>query len=443
MSIKNGFIVKPVGFNDIGNTLNDTTYNIQHLCRNVNINKWSLHKPVVFPNKLGELTEAEYQSVDYGLEPVVIDNANPGVAMNLINHVNAHGGVDWDYIRPTGGAASPFRIADFIGYQHSRQPWFNLQLGVEQGNYAYVSPGQSITVEQDADIDIGWLRQNMQTFKNIGGNLGCSGVFVYKEGMTASNDYHLFCAFRSLRNLNGRSNFVVGIPSDWPEGKYLVVPCIAYFPYGLPSKIADLTDSTGSYNYVFFRGTADAAEQNPPRYMFSRIAQLYPLPCKPGKIQVSSGANNASIDIIVNLVTTAGTYGITTTATTYNGKSAWLVKMWGDIKIAMRSGLTTYTPQSVQIWLDVPNCTNAGGFTLNNGKPYKSASVRNTTGVTTTTTSSNPITFYLVEGEFDPHRFGWYDGTDPSNPVFHCAYIPYTKTTASGGTSSGVFSVLD
>lgn len=447
MSIQNGIITKPIGFNDVATTLNDTTYQIPHMCLNVNINKWSLHKPVVYPNKLGELTEAEFQSVDYGLEPVVMTNANPGLALNLVNHVNAKGSVDWNYIRPTGGASSPFRISDFIGYQHNRNPWFNLQLGVEQGSYAQVTQGHSITVEQDADIDIGWLRQNMSTFKNLGANLACSGVFVYREGMTASNDWCMYCAFRSFQNLNGRSNFVVGIPSNFPTGKYIVVPAIAYFPSGMPSKLANLTDSTGSYNYVFFQGTSDAETQTPPKYMLSRVERLYPLPCIPGKIQVFAQNDpnfNVSNYFIVSMPTTAGTYGVTTTKTTYNGKTAWMVKVWGNVVVSMTSSAPSGLSPSVTVTLNLPNCTAQGGFNKDaSNRPTKALSVTKTSPATISTTSGSPITFYLVEGEFNANTFGWYETDASGNQTFRCAYLPYTKQAQGGTAISSVFSMLD
>lgn len=77
------------------------------LCTHANINKWSKYKPVRFP-KDGELTEAEWKSTNYGLGSGTTGDVYSG--------------------KPIGGSISPFRISDFVGYNHDAKPPVSVEI---------------------------------------------------------------------------------------------------------------------------------------------------------------------------------------------------------------------------------------------------------------------------------------------------------------------------
>lgn len=74
----------------VKNTLGAGTNDVGSLCIHKNVNKWSKYKPNY---------EADREFFSFFL--------------------NEHG--FWDYVRPTGGAAHPYRLGDFRGYDHKAQ----------------------------------------------------------------------------------------------------------------------------------------------------------------------------------------------------------------------------------------------------------------------------------------------------------------------------------
>ena len=75
-----------VGSNDVGT-----------LCSSTKINKWSKWKPISIAKVTG-LTESDLQSANYGLSIPAADS-DDGTYLSQT----------WGYIKPTGGANSPYR----------------------------------------------------------------------------------------------------------------------------------------------------------------------------------------------------------------------------------------------------------------------------------------------------------------------------------------------
>lgn len=94
MSLPNDKISIPMVASELGTNEND----LGRLCTHLNINKWAKYKPVIHPST-GILTAEQLKSTSYGI-----------------------GSADGTYARPTGGANSPFRLSDFIGYNHDAKP---------------------------------------------------------------------------------------------------------------------------------------------------------------------------------------------------------------------------------------------------------------------------------------------------------------------------------
>ena len=102
----------------VANELGVSTHNVGELCTSSNINKWSLHKPVSRAVDHG-LTEDDWKDVNYGFN--IIQYTNWGNFRNASTK-------EWNYIRPAGTSASPYRLGDFRGYDQNAECPFLLQL---------------------------------------------------------------------------------------------------------------------------------------------------------------------------------------------------------------------------------------------------------------------------------------------------------------------------
>lgn len=102
----------------VANELGVSTHNVGELCTSSKINKWSLHKPVSRGVNHG-LTEDDWKDVNYGFN--IVPYSNWGNFRNASTK-------EWGYIRPTGTAASPYRLGDFRGYDQNAECPFLLNL---------------------------------------------------------------------------------------------------------------------------------------------------------------------------------------------------------------------------------------------------------------------------------------------------------------------------
>lgn len=117
MSIENGIIIKPVSIADVQTATGCHSKNdVGGLCTSDAINKWAKYKPVSRP-VLRPLTEEERKGTGgtgeyYGLQCTLTQIT---ISPELHN-------VGFEYIRPTGGISSPYRLSDFDGYDHAAEP---------------------------------------------------------------------------------------------------------------------------------------------------------------------------------------------------------------------------------------------------------------------------------------------------------------------------------
>ena len=95
----------------VGNAIGISSKDVGTLCSSPTINKWSKHKPVIYPAI--STTGNWWKAVDgnCGLSITEYSNIN-----NLVTAIT--NGVTWNYNKPTGGASSPYRLGDFRGYAH-------------------------------------------------------------------------------------------------------------------------------------------------------------------------------------------------------------------------------------------------------------------------------------------------------------------------------------
>lgn len=109
----------PVSFTDVQNALGVSYIDLAALCTASTINKWAKYKPVVYPSVSdsndgkGTVINTSTTKQMYGLNvPITSDPFT----------VYKNGGGEWTYTKPSGGAASPYRLADFNGYRNNATP---------------------------------------------------------------------------------------------------------------------------------------------------------------------------------------------------------------------------------------------------------------------------------------------------------------------------------
>lgn len=99
MSNANGIITAPVSItDDVAKVLGVGSSDLGTLCKTEKINMWSKYAPMQH-FKISELTESEWKAAAYGFKK-----------LGFYRDVRP---------LPTGGDASPYRLTDFIGYNHN------------------------------------------------------------------------------------------------------------------------------------------------------------------------------------------------------------------------------------------------------------------------------------------------------------------------------------
>lgn len=135
MAYDKGMITAPVSIADVQRALGNGKRDLGTLCTDTSINKWAWYKPIDF-TKVGMLTEGNRQTKYYGLffrentdAESLLKSTSPTV--DLFNAAAASS-YEWSYIPPKGGAASPYRLTDFVGetnnmgYKHGTKPPFEI-----------------------------------------------------------------------------------------------------------------------------------------------------------------------------------------------------------------------------------------------------------------------------------------------------------------------------
>ena len=99
----------------VGTTIGSASRDVGTLCSSPLINKWSKYKPVRY-NTISPITDSQRKEVYYGF-----DIAN----MVKTDAVSA-ASINWNYLKPLGGANSPYRLGDFRSYDHTATHVYDL-----------------------------------------------------------------------------------------------------------------------------------------------------------------------------------------------------------------------------------------------------------------------------------------------------------------------------
>ena len=120
MALANGKITAPVSINDLKSLFGEGSGDLATLCTSQKINVWAKYKPTVFPSPF---PDDWYKAKDgnYGLN-ITVDNRVSSWSALVAEYSKPKNGYSNIYIRPSGGATSPYRLGDFRGYNHKAKP---------------------------------------------------------------------------------------------------------------------------------------------------------------------------------------------------------------------------------------------------------------------------------------------------------------------------------
>ena len=160
---------------DIQQVLGLYTDDLEELCKAANLNKFSRYHPVPYP-KDDWITNAERQSVAHG---IVLPSAvtSGSITLSAIQDACTN---DWEYNRPTGGAAAPYRQTDFgnaenpsaYGYYHYAVP--PIQVNYPRDGWTFLrgsNTNRSLVIYVDLDPDDSAINLQSTDFVASGLNL--------------------------------------------------------------------------------------------------------------------------------------------------------------------------------------------------------------------------------------------------------------------------------
>ena len=110
MPYSNGKITAPVSIYDVRRALNASANDVGRLCAHQKINMWARYKPVIyrgFPVRFSGDTEFDK-----------VTGLNVGAMIDSPSSVAGFSDIEITYAKPFGGMASPYRISDFVKYNH-------------------------------------------------------------------------------------------------------------------------------------------------------------------------------------------------------------------------------------------------------------------------------------------------------------------------------------
>ena len=134
MAHSNNSIFAPIQMpDDFAAILQISGTDLETICKCTGINKWAKYKPVS-KNVIEALTEAQRQSVNYGISKIPTwSDISKMIQFWLLENKTAANAPDcgfvsdyWDYTHPSGGSGSPYRLTDFaisssVGYKHDAE----------------------------------------------------------------------------------------------------------------------------------------------------------------------------------------------------------------------------------------------------------------------------------------------------------------------------------
>lgn len=237
----------------VGEKLGTTSRNVGYLCTYEWINKWSKWKPI--RSNLITIDNDELEDKNWGI--------NIPLFTSVLGVVNAiRGGDDtyeWEYRRPLGGQASPYRLGDFRNYEKDAYSPI--------GQFSYpkkINPSDKVSmgvlVAEGEQWILGW-NELISTNDRL-------GIALYKNGIAFS---------RSGAMIDSNNSIKVFFPDDIEAGDYALYFFIKtgnwYQPIDSHPKNGFPIEVTNIIAQVRVFGTAIRDPQNPNRVNVQILAR--------------------------------------------------------------------------------------------------------------------------------------------------------------------------
>lgn len=177
-------ITAPVSIRNLQDCFGLGSGDLGTIITTANINMWARFKPVKLAT-VGLITDAQRASVNHGISiptPVTYGSVR---AQEVMDAAANYG--DWAYLKPTGGASQPFRLADFAntisqGYYHAAQP--PIQLNYPRGGWTFIKGGTSKALVMSFDLDPSDSAVNLQSYDFMGSlDLRQYKLITYVDGI--------------------------------------------------------------------------------------------------------------------------------------------------------------------------------------------------------------------------------------------------------------------
>lgn len=120
MANSNGVITAPIGLVDVQQVLGESSTDLATLCLSNNINMWAKYKPIVL-GTVGH-NDANWWKGTFGNCGIRAQGIYTTQRANIPSLYTNDQKNGWEYEKPSGGSSSPYRLADFEGYNHNAIP---------------------------------------------------------------------------------------------------------------------------------------------------------------------------------------------------------------------------------------------------------------------------------------------------------------------------------
>ena len=115
MSNSNGIISAPVSIKDVQEVLGETSNDLATLCCSSKINMWAKFKPVSLGKLFPDRSSTWWKGGSFDCGITVPRTSQVEKVIDFYSEENN----GYVYQRPYGGTSSPYRLADFEGYNHN------------------------------------------------------------------------------------------------------------------------------------------------------------------------------------------------------------------------------------------------------------------------------------------------------------------------------------
>lgn len=205
-----------INIRDIKNQIYEHTYNLGSLCKSHNINAYSFYKPITSP-KLTALTDQDYYDANDGFNLWTF--SQPQLMLNELQDTST---TLWTYEE----REAPFRISDFIQYNHSAVKPLELSfIGNNSGKH-----GDTIHIAYTGDIQS--IVNNWALYRNAS-SIGDLILLIFERG-TQYNESGMQSVYIykvcQLLDFDGE-RLPLKISDDLAVGEYTAVPCMSTATY--------------------------------------------------------------------------------------------------------------------------------------------------------------------------------------------------------------------